>query len=231
MPLINVLRNNITTSGTPRYERLVRFIAERARQDPDTFQWGARVTQGSEGRAIAFVTRVEGFAELAAREQPEDMIRRLFGEGDGNALIEALGEGVTSSSYLVSTIRDDLSSRALPEPAAAAPLALVTRLRATATGGPGLENLILKVGEAASKVDEERGYTVLQTAIGDLRTYGVVQLVADPAKLDSQVPVPELLAQAFGATEGEKIFREGASCIEQVETELSIARPELSNQG
>jgi hypothetical protein len=231
MPLISVLRNTVQQSAVPRYERLVRFIAERARQDEDTFKWSARVTTGAAGRSIGFVTRVEGFAELATREDPDAMIRRLFGEADGTGLIEALGAGVTSSSYIVSTIRDDLSGQAAPEAAAAAPLILLTRIRATNDGGLGVEALISKVGEAATKIGEERQTLVLQTAIGDLRTYTVAQLVSDPAQLDQQSTVPELLLKAFGQAEGEKIFGEGIGCIAHVETELSTALPDLSNQG
>ena len=40
MPLISVLRNNVRQSAAPQYERLIRFIAERARQDNDTFELG-----------------------------------------------------------------------------------------------------------------------------------------------------------------------------------------------
>lgn len=229
MPLITVLRNNVRQSAAPQYERLIRFVAERARQDNDTFKWGGRVSTGAEGRAISFVTNVDGFAELAAREQPDDMIRRLFGEGDGNAFIEALGEGVESTSYTVATIREDLSTRAAPpeEPQ----LALVTRLRATTGGALGMAELIRKVGEAAAKVDEQRSNLVLQPLVGDLRSYAIVQFVSDPAQLDQQTPLPELLAQAYGQAEGEKIFREGTACVEHAETELSVPRPDLSNEG
>jgi hypothetical protein len=231
MPLISVLRNTVQQSTIPRYERLVRFIADRARQDSDTFQWSARVTTGAAGRNIGFITRVDGFAELSGREEPDDMIRRLFGEADGTALVEALGEGVTSSSYTVSTIREDLSNREAPQPGESAPLMLLTRIRATNDGGLGVEELIRKVSEAATKVGDERQILVLQATIGDLRTYAVAQAVADPAVLDQQATVPELLLKAFGQKEGESIFRDGTACIAQVETELSTARPDLSNEG
>ena len=230
MALISVVRNSVQQSAIPRYERLVRFIAERARQDSDTFKWNARVNTGAAGRTIGFIARAEGFAELSAREEPDAMVRRLFGEADGTALVETLGEGVTSSSYSVSTIRDDLTSQAPPQPGESSPLILLTRIRATNDGVLGVEELIRKVGEAASKVGDERQTLVLQTTIGDLRTYAVVQAVSDPAQLDKQASVPELLLKAFGQSEGEKIFREGTACIEHVETELSTARPDLSNE-
>jgi hypothetical protein len=212
-----------------RYERLVRFIAERARQDKDADGWIARVSNGSEGRAISFVTTAEGFAELAKREPPDAMIRRLFGEGDGNALLEALGEGVQSSTYTVARLREDLSTQSMPEAGNAPELALVTRLRAASGGAQGCEEMIRKYIEAAAKVDEHRRVLVFQTAIGDLATYAVAQGVEDAAQLDSQQSLPELFAAASGASEAEKIFREGTSCIARAESELSMLRPDLSN--
>ena len=52
----------------------------------------------------------------------------------------------------------------------------------------------------------------------------------DGWQLDRQATVPELLLKAFGQSEGERIFGEGTACIEQAETELSTARPDLSNE-
>ena len=213
MPLITVVRNQIQQGATARYERLVRFVAQRAQQDKDTFNWDTRISTGIHGRVISFVTTVEGFAELATREQPDDMIRRLYGEGDGNAILESIGEAVQTSAYTVALLREDLSTFTFPAQGEPLPLSLVTRLRTTATGRAGTEELIRRVGEAASKVDDQRRYLVLQTAIGDLRTFAVVQPVADPAQLDSQAPVPQLLNEAYGA-EGEKIFNEGSACLE-----------------
>ena len=231
MALMSVLRETVQPGAVARYERLVRFVAERARQDGDTIQWSARVNTGASGRTIGFITRAEGFAELATREEPEAMIRRLFGEADGTAIVETLGDCVSSTINTVATIREDLSSQAVPQPGQASPLILLTRIHATHDGGPGVEQLIRKVSEAATKVGEDRQILVLQTIIGDLRNYAVAQAVPDPSLLDKQATVPELLLKAFGQSKGESIFREGTACIEHVETELSTARPDLSNEG
>jgi hypothetical protein len=230
MPLVTVVRNQIQQGATARYERLIRFVAQRAQQDKDTFNWDTRISTGSQGRVISFVTTVEGFAELATREQPDDMIRRLFGEGDGNAILEGIGEAVQSTAYTIGAVREDLSTLTFPQQGTPISLSVVTRLRTTATGRAGTEELIRRVGEAASKVDEQRRYLVLQTAIGDLRNFAVVQPVADPAQLDRQAPVPELLNEAYGQKEGEKIFQEGSACFESIESELSVLRPEFSNR-
>lgn len=228
MPLVSLLRQNVEIGATARYDRLIRFIAERARQDKAAAKWSAYLSTGSEGRQINYVQNCEGFAELVAIEQPEAMIRRLFGEGDGNALLESLGQGIRSSSYNVSRVREDISS---PIAQAAGPpaLVMVTRLRAASGEAEGLEELIRQVVEAAAKVDDKRRYIVLQTAVGDLATYTVIQPVADPAELDSQAEPVELLAQVHGEKEGRKIFSKGTECIDDAQGELTVLVPELSN--
>lgn len=228
MPLINVLRQNIQERSAPSYERLVRFLAARAREDADTAKWSARISTGSDGIHVSYVTSVEGYAGLASAEQPEAMIRRLFGEGDGNALVEALGDAVRSSAYLVFNPREDLGSPVI-QPAAPAPLAVITQLRTTPGGGPACEELIRKVVEAAAKVDEQRRYVVLQPVVGELGSYSIVQGVTDPAQLDRQASLPELLTKAFGEKNAQAILREGTACIQHAQTELSVQRDDLSN--
>ena len=228
MPLLTALRQHVQGKAIQQYERCVRYIAARAREDAQTFKWIGRVSTGAEGRIITFVTQVEGYAALAAREDPDAMIRRLYGEGDGNALLEAMGEAVTSESYQVFQPREDLTDRVL-QTGAPPPIVVTTRLRVTPGGGLGCEHFIQLVAEAAAKVDEERRYLVLQPTIGELDAYIVVQSVIDPGQLDRQVRVPELLAEAYGGKEAEKIFREGTACIREARSELSILREDLSN--
>ncbi len=229
MPLMTVLRQSVRMDAVSSYERLVRFIAERAKQDADTFKWTARVSQGSEGRTISFVSSVESYAELASREDADAALRRLYGEADGEAVLRTLGEAIQSSSSQVLSPREDLSSQALPQPGQAPELIHLTRLRVTPGGALGAELLIRQVVEAAAKVDEQRRYNVLQTVLGNLQTYAVVQVISDPAQLDRQAAVPELLAEAYGQERADAIFLEGTACIADAEAELSVLRPDLSN--
>ncbi len=228
MALISVLRQKIQNGSIAQHERLVRFVAERARNDADTAKWSAFISTGSEGRSVSFVTSIEGFAALAADEDPEAMIRRLYGESDGNAILEGIGAAVQSEANLVLQPREDLGGAVL-QLDAPPPLAVVTRIRPTAAGAAGCEELIRKVIEAAAKVDDTRRYSVVEPIIGELGTFTVVQGVTDPAQLDRQVAVPALLAEAFGAQEGESIFREGTACIQEAQSELSVLREDLSN--
>jgi hypothetical protein len=70
---------------------------------------------------------------------------------------------------------------------------------------------------------------VAQAVIGDLGVYLVMQPISDPAQLDKQSSVPELLSEAFGPEEGEQIFREGVAAIQDAQAELSVLREDLSN--
>jgi len=228
MPLISVLRQSVLPKSIPSYERLVRFVAERARNDADTFKWSTRVTSGSEGQSFAFVAPAESFVELTTRGGPDAMIRRLYGESDGDAVLEALGEGLTSSSNVILQPREDLGAQVV-QLGTPPPLAVLTRLRPTPAGTAATEELIRKVIEAAAKVDDERIYNVAQAVIGDLGVYLVMQPISDPAQLDKQSSVPELLSEAFGPQEGEQIYREGVAAIQDAQAELSVLREDLSN--
>lgn len=228
MALITVLRQKIHSGSIARHERLVRFIAERARNDADTQKWSARISTGSAGRSISFVSSVESFAAYATGEQPDAMIRRLFGESDGNALLEGLGAAVQSEASLILQPREDLGASVL-QLDAPPPLAVVTRLRPTPAGAAGCEDLIRKVIEAAAKSDESRRYNVTVPIIGELGTFTVIQGITDPAQLDQQAEIPDLLVEVFGASEGERIFSEGVACIQEAQSELSVLREDLSN--
>ncbi|MCP3983512.1 MAG: hypothetical protein GY723_03940 [bacterium] len=228
MPLITVLRQNVSGRSAVQHERLIRLVAQLARDDSDSFNWATRVSTGSDGRSVAFVSDADGYAGLADREEADEMIRRLFGEGDGNAILESLGEAVASSSYTVLSPREDLSGQVI-QLDAPPPLLMVTRLRPIPGGTLGCEDLIRSVVEAAAKVDDERRYNVLQPVIGELGTFTVVQGVTDPARLDGQAALPELLADVYGAAEGQKILAEGTACIQEAQTSLSVLREDLSN--
>jgi hypothetical protein len=165
---------------------------------------------------------------LTAREEVDAMIRRLFGEADGSALLDGLGEAVQSESSLVMQPREDLGG-AVIQLDAPPPLAIVTRIRPTPSGAAGCEDLIRKVIEAAAKVDESRRYNVAVPIIGEVGTFTVVQGVTDPAQLDKQPEVRDMLIEAFGAKEGESIYTEGVACIQEAQTELSVLREDLSN--
>ena len=217
LALIQLLRVSVHPRGVQSYERLVRYIAGRAREDAHTFGWSTRQVNGVEGQQYAFIAPAEGYAELAAREPIDAMVRRLLGEGDGNAILDALAEGIESQSFSVLSPREDLSNA--PPPLAAPPqLVHHTRIRVRPGGQAALEATVGKVLEATVKIGDKRQFLTTQTVIGDLGEYGIVQPIADPAQLDSQLTPQQLLAEAFGEKEAGDIMAAGRERMESVVT-------------
>ena len=227
MPLLNVLRVNVEPGAATNYDRGVRWLAGAAQASSDAFQWTARISQSSEGLVYTFATRAETYAELLVLEPLPALARRLLGEGDGNAFLELVGTGIRSSSSSIIRTREDLTTAAQrSEPA---PLSLVTRIRVSLAGQRAFEDLIRMVNEAAIKLDEKREVFVVQTAIGDMSQYAILQPIDNPAELDDRKSPQELLAAAFGE-EGEQALQAAAPHVQEVLSALSVYRPDLSNQ-
>ncbi len=229
MPLLQILRVSVHPRGVQSYERLVRYLAERARADADTFAWSCRQANGVEGQQYVFIAPAEGYAELAGRETVDVMARRLFGEGDGNAIVDALAENVESQSFSVLSPREDLSNT--PPPLQSPPqLIHHTLIRVRPGGQAAFEATMGKVIEAAAKVDDKRQFLTTQTVTGNLGEYGIAQPIADPAQLDSQLTPQQLLVEAFGEKEATDIMAAGRERMESAVTVLSVLRPDLSGQ-
>jgi hypothetical protein len=228
MPFTTSLRVSVRIGTIIEHEDCVRRLAARAREDQATRNWVAyQITAGENGRYF-YASQAESWAELAVRESTPDMVRRLFGEKDGNALLQQMNHGVDALQTLVFQPRDDLSCaapQALDQPA---PLVLRTCVRVCPGGQEACEELIHQVTEAVSKVDDERRFTTLQPLIGDTMEYSIVQLLHDPAELDRERRVPQLLNEAFGS-EGALILRSGRMAIERIQVDLAVHRPDLSN--
>ncbi len=228
MPLFNILRVNVEPGAATNYERGVRWLAGAAQASSDALKWTTRFSQNSEGLDYTFAARAENYAELLALEPVPALARRLLGEGDGNAFLELVGTGVRSSSSSIIRPREDLTTAApRSEPA---PLTLVTRIRVSLGGQRAFEDLVRKVNEAAVKVGEKREAFVVQTAIGDMSQYAILQPIDNPSELDERKSPQELLVAAFGEKEGEQVFQAAAPYVQEVLSSLSVYRPDLSNQ-
>ena len=230
MPLIALLRSSVHPQAIQRYERAAQRLAARARDDADTFRWSARQVNGLEGRQYGYIAPAASFAELAGREEIDAMVRRVFGESAGNALLDELAEAVTQQNFSVLSPREDLSNVTLPLESPP-PLMHHTQLRVRPGGQEAIEELIRKVLEASAKLDDKRKILTTLTVIGDVGEYGVVRAIWDPAELDSQLPPPALLVEAFGEKEGRKILEAASGHLESIVTLLSVYRPDLSNEG
>jgi hypothetical protein len=206
----------------------VRRLAEKAKQDPDTLNWnGFQVLAGELG-SYFYGTQADDWASIIAREQNAEMILRLFGEQEGSALMKQLNECVSSMRYLVFRDRPELSY-APDQAEQVPPFVMRSRVRARPGGQDACEELIRKVAECVPKVDDPRRFNTLHTIIGDINEYSIGRAVNDPAELDRERTVPDLLNEVFGPAEGGLILRAGREAIESVQADLAVYREDLSN--
>jgi hypothetical protein len=227
MALLTSLRVNVKPSGATRYERAVARLAAAARADSRGFEWRASISQGVDGLTYAFVAMAASFVELAAREPIPVLVRRLFGESAGDALLEELG-AQSSSSFSVMRVREDLSTISLPLKQAPAQLYL-TRLQVRTGGQRAIESLIRSVTDASQKIGAPRKVVVSTTVIGEAGEYLIARPIQDPAELDQMKTPAEMLVEAFGEKEGGAILANSAAVLERVTTSLATPRPDLSS--
>jgi hypothetical protein len=229
MPLFNVFTVSLRPEKARSYQDGVRKLAERARSKKDAFHWTAHQPIAGELGLLHFVSRVDDWKGLAARDQtPEAFLVRLLGEQEGARLAEELVSCTTAARTTISRDRPDLSYPA-EDGAGPAPLAVVTRLRARSGQQDACEELIRKIAEAIPKVDDPARLITRQALTGDLRTYWTIRPLADLAELDRQSVPNDLLVRAFGAGEGGLILRNGLEAMEDVERSIVVLRADLSN--
>lgn len=228
MPLATSLRVSVDIASIVRHEEAVRKLAERARKDADTLHWMAYQVIGGQSGHYFYASQAETWAELVAREAPDAMAQRLFGEAKGRELLEQINKGIHSMQNVVLQDRPELSyaGEQTEEPA---PLLIRTRLKVRPGGQDACEELIRKVAEAVPKADDPRRFTTLQVVTGDLQEYSIVQPVRDPQVLDQQRTVANLLNEAFGSDEGGLVWRTGRESLAEVRSDLCAHREDLSN--
>ena len=229
MPFTTSLRVSVRIGAVNEHEECVRRLARKAGDDPGTLKWVAYQIYAGEGGRYLYTSQVENWAEFANRETTPEIARRLFGERSGNALLAQMNQGVESLQALVLQPRDDLSVPAEEPLDQPAPFILRSRIQIRPGQQEVCDELIHNVVEAVSKVGDERRFTTLQPLIGDVMGYSIVQRVGDPAELDRQLRVPDLLTEAFGTPDGGRILRTGRQAIERLQVDLAIHRPDLSN--
>ncbi len=228
MQLTSSLRVSVSPASVAEHEEGVRKLAEKARKDTQSQKWIAYQTLAGQAGRYLYASEVESWADLATRERPPEHVVRLFGEKQGREVFEQISRGIEHMEQCVFLRREDLSHIEPPsgEPA---PLMLRTVLRVSPGGQDTCEELIRRVSEAVPKVNDERRFATLQTLIGELTEYSIIQPIREPALLDRQHTIPELLDEAFGAAEGGLILRSGREAIQSIRTDLWTYRSDLSN--
>jgi len=228
MALISVLAESVRPERIGAFEENVRRVAEAAVAARDPLHWATHQTVIGELGWFFFVAPARNWAEIQQRGMPDEMVRRVLGEKEGQRALEQGREYVVAARQSVAVERQELSYP--PEPGVApAPLHLVTIARVRPGGHEAFEEILRKIAEAIPKVDDPARTTVYQTLLGDLREYRVVRPQRTLEDLDHQLQPADLLDKAFGSAEGGLIFRTGQGAVEHLERRIVAYRPELSN--
>jgi len=230
MALLNVLSVRVRPERFRIYEENVRRVAQRAADRKAGGHWQTQeVAFGSIG-TLYFVQQHADWTALGEQDPPPTYLARLFGEREGTKLYHEMAECLAELRYTVSQERPDLSYSPLAHAELPA-LSLVTVLRARSGSILDCEELIGKVAEAIPKANDPSRLLAYQTVIGDLRTYWTVRPIQRVEELDQVLPPQELLVRAFGATEGERVYRKGVDALQRAERQMTVLRPDLSYPG
>lgn len=229
MALNTVLSVNVQPGAIGRYTTAIQRLAEAARSKKEPFTWGAFDTLYGEQGPIRFVSNAENFAALGKRGSVPELVARVLGATEAPRFVEEVGACVASQSLTVSIDRPDLSYVRSPLKPGELKVAAVTRALVRAGARESYEELMRKLSEAIPKLDDPSQLIVRQTVIGNVAEYVAIRPLRDLAELDAHRTPEQLLVQAFGASEGGLVFRNGGAAIEQIDRSIVGYRPELSN--
>lgn len=227
MSLTTVLSVSVRPDCMSAYEAQAHAVAEKAVARKEPFEWAAHQVAAGRLGPIHFVSQAPTWADLAAREPIETLIRRLMGDSDGAAILEQLAACIASERYTIAEERPDLSypSAAVETPK---PLSLLTVFRVRPGGQEMFEEFLRGVGRAIAAVKDPRRFLAHQTMIGNAGVYWAVTPLDSLAELDLMLPPGELLRRAFGA-EGIALHRHALERVEHTQRTITTLRPELSN--
>jgi hypothetical protein len=228
MALTTTLSAQIRPDALRRYEMAVQRLAEAAKKKREKLNWTTHQTRFGEQMRFYFVSSVDTFRALGDRGTLPELAGRALGN-DALAWLDEVASFTVAQRFVVSIDRPDLSyarSEMRPVPA---PFASVARLRVRLGAREAAEELIRKLAEAIPKVDDPTTLITRQVLIGNPADYTLIRPLQGLGDLDAQRPPDRLLTEAFGASEGGLIFRNGGDAIEHIEREIVAYRPDLSN--
>jgi hypothetical protein len=113
------------------------------------------------------------------------------------------------------------------------PTEFIQVITVTVRSGAGTEyeNFIKKITAGANKIGAPQRWMVSQVSLGGPgRTYSIVLPFSKWGEIDGWIPVPKILSQAYGETEGAKILKAGGAAAERSETAVYRLLPDLSTR-
>jgi hypothetical protein len=227
--LYSLLSVQVQPSAIIRYTAAITRLAEASRKKKESFTWGAFETLYGQEMSIGFVSTADTFEALGKRDNVPELVARVLGASEAPRFVEEVSACIASQSLTISVDRADLSYVRSPLKPGELKAASVTRTIVQPGARESYEELLRKLSEAIPKVGDQTQLIVRQTVDGNLAQYVSIRPLRELSELDAQRTPEQLLTQAFGASEGGLIFRNGGAAIEQIERSIVGYRADLSN--
>jgi hypothetical protein len=229
MSLIMVNTVTLRLDHGQEFEELVGELAKKARDKREKWRWTAHAVLFGESRNLHFVHESEDYAALEKLGTVRDLWLRVLGDKRGMEAFQQANACIEDVQHTISIDRPELSYPPDTEDRTAAPYAVVTLANPRPGHAEAVEELIRKMAEAIPKIGDPARMTAYQVLFGDLGRLWTVRPLTKLADLDRQRPTPDLLTQAFGASEGGLIWRAGMEAMQSARREIVAYRDELSH--
>jgi hypothetical protein len=211
-----------TNAMYEEYRKAMKAAAEKTKA-PNQWRMGREMTGSSNVYVID--RSFDSWEQFAA---PGPDLEAAFGKAEAKRLQGLVQSSVESASTATYTIRADLSR---PFPANRPVPASVTHVYISPKPGAQaqFESLVKKLVTATAATAKDQYWIMGAPGAGAEGRYLVIDLNMKWTDMDTPgKPIPQRLAEHFGATEGQLVWAELQGTVERMETVIGRPLPDLS---
>lgn len=220
--LVSIRMVDVVPGKAQQYEAVLAKFREAVKKvDPDQ-GFGVRVPAVGGSGSGYYIYR---FLEKASDLRQRNVLVEAFGQEEAAAIGAMLDEAVENTRVETFIPREDLSRRT---ELGDFEVVYVIRVEVAIGGAPAFEDYMHKLVEATDKVDKDSNWFGYSPGIGAGTTYRFA-VPMNWADLDNPgMTISQRLEKAFGEKEAANILASRDAVVTQVETGLTVGRPDLS---
>jgi hypothetical protein len=205
-----------------QFEEVIKAAKAAAEKTKAPNQW--RISRSMTGSNSYIID--SGFASWAEFALPLPDMQAALGAKEAQRLGDLFRSSVTSISRATYTFRQDLS-RMWPDGTTAQAVEHVY-LKPKPGAGPALESLVKRLIEATNAV-QKNNYWLMAAPGAGADSYLVIVIHPKWTDMDAQQkPAPQILAEHFGAQEGQVLWSALQNSVENLNAVIGMAMPDLS---
>lgn len=225
---ISVTTVTIRGSGVAEYEDFARKVmSAAAKADPTARVFAYQGGPGSSGYTYSFVRPFSRWADMDAWMSVSQMLMKAHGDVEGGRILKAGRSPIEQSRVEVFRLLKDRSTRPrVYDPPLAHTLVFRTEVRPEMV--PAYEGYLDKLKAAQEKVEGTPSATRRLAVLGPANTYLSTVPFASYADRDSWPLPAEVLRQAYGEAEAQRLNEVRLKSIKNAEAIVVNYRPDLS---